>query len=279
MNWFALLAALLLAAFSAFASSYLSFAWKRRQARAEGAVAIEELLPGYDCSLCGYLDCRSYAAAIDGANTDPGLCSPGGDETEASIRELLKSRRGDKRGKAQYAIVRCGGGRAAKKNFDYSGHRSCLSSSHLFGGPNACSEGCIGYGSCAAVCPVGAIVVEDGLARVIPELCSGCGMCIPACPKGLISLIPRHVHWFVACASHKKAEIKKNICSAACTACGECSRLSSRFEFSVLDELARENPSVENGNWQEIASTCPSAAIVRIGTQKKHTPPFQKPER
>jgi Na+-translocating ferredoxin:NAD+ oxidoreductase RNF subunit RnfB len=279
MTLFSLFAALLLAALSAFGSSYLSSAWKRRTARSEGAAAVEALLPGYDCSLCGQKDCRSYAAAVDGANADPALCSPGGAELEEAIRALLGHRRGDQRGKAMCAVVRCGGGGAARKEYVYSGHQSCLSASLLYGGPNTCKEGCIGYGTCAEVCPVGAIVVEDALARIVPSLCTGCGLCAASCPTGVISLVPRESEWYVACYSHQKAEKKKDACAAACTACGECSRLSSRFEFSVLGELARENPSVENGNWEEIAAACPSSAIVRAGSQKKSYPPFQKPGR
>jgi len=45
---------------------------------------------------------------------------------------------------------------------------------------------CTGCGACAEVCPVGAIALVDGKARVDEELCTGCGACVDACPEGAI---------------------------------------------------------------------------------------------
>ncbi|HMK44829.1 MAG TPA: 4Fe-4S dicluster domain-containing protein, partial [Dissulfurispiraceae bacterium] len=49
-------------------------------------------------------------------------------------------------------------------------------------------ERCSGCGICAAVCPLGAIVVDkDGKrAEVISELCDGCGVCVAGCPAAAI---------------------------------------------------------------------------------------------
>jgi Na+-translocating ferredoxin:NAD+ oxidoreductase subunit B len=280
MAWLTLLAALLLAAGATFGASFLSFAWKKRRRAPEGAAAVEALLPGHDCGLCGKPDCRSYALAVDGALADPALCSPGGAELEDGLRALLSSRPGDGRGRAMRAVVRCGGGNSmADREFAYEGRRDCASASLLFGGPSSCKEGCVGLGSCAAACPLGAISVRDGLATVSPERCTGCGECVGACPKGLISLVPRESEWYVACSSTKSAETKKKHCRAACTACGECSRLSSRFEFSIQGELARENPAVDEGSWEDIAASCPTGAILRAGSEKRSRSSFRKPGR
>jgi NADH-quinone oxidoreductase subunit I len=44
-----------------------------------------------DCTACGY-DCKGYAMALAaGAEKDPGLCVPGGDETAAKVKELLSA--------------------------------------------------------------------------------------------------------------------------------------------------------------------------------------------
>lgn len=276
MSWLSILAALVLAFVFACVSAHLSFAWKRLSKRSESAAAIEDMLPGYDCSLCGYKDCRGYAAAVDTDRADPALCSPGGSAVETSLRELLSHRRGDPRSRLMRAVVRCGAGDAAMRDYRYEGHRSCHTASLLYGGPLRCKEGCIGLGSCVGACPLGAISLRGGVAVVSPSLCSGCGDCVPACPKGVISLVPADSEWYVACISHEKAEKKKKNCSAACVACGECSRLSSRFEFSVLGELARENPSVETGAWEEIAASCPTGAILRAGYEKNTRSSFRK---
>ena len=45
---------------------------------------------------------------------------------------------------------------------------------------------CTGCGACVEVCPVGAIALVDGKARVDEELCTGCGACVDACPEGII---------------------------------------------------------------------------------------------
>ena len=56
---------------------------------------------------------------------------------------------------------------------------------------------CTGCGACVAVCPVGAIALADGKARVdgapsewpsrrYGETCTGCGACVDACPEDAI---------------------------------------------------------------------------------------------
>ena len=41
---------------------------------------------------------------------------------------------------------------------------------------------CIGCGSCIAACPVSAISMEDGKAKIDPEKCIKCGTCMGICP-------------------------------------------------------------------------------------------------
>jgi electron transfer flavoprotein alpha subunit len=44
------------------------------------------------------------------------------------------------------------------------------------------SDKCIGCQICVAECPVGAIEIVGGLARIDPEVCVGCGKCPEVCP-------------------------------------------------------------------------------------------------
>ena len=46
---------------------------------------------------------------------------------------------------------------------------------------------CSGCGQCADVCPVGAVTLDNGRARVTAS-CKGCGRCATLCPVGAISL-------------------------------------------------------------------------------------------
>jgi heterodisulfide reductase subunit A len=45
---------------------------------------------------------------------------------------------------------------------------------------------CDGCGECVKVCPVNAIRMEDGKAKIDPFQCVGCGACVPVCPREAI---------------------------------------------------------------------------------------------
>lgn len=45
---------------------------------------------------------------------------------------------------------------------------------------------CDGSGLCVPVCPVNAIIMEEGKAKINPFVCIGCGACIPVCPREAI---------------------------------------------------------------------------------------------
>ena len=58
-------------------------------------------------------------------------------------------------------------------------------------------ELCNGCGACVLPCAEGAIVLENGKARVKDEtLCDGAGFCIPICPTGALSIEEREAPAF-----------------------------------------------------------------------------------
>lgn len=260
MAWLKILLSFLVVFAGAIVASFLSIAWKRRRRPSPEALKLEVILPGHDCGFCGYETCQSYAAAID-KDADPALCSPGGARTETALRELLAERPNDTRAVRMRAIVRCGGGEGISKlAFDYDNREDCAAAAAIYGGPKVCKEGCLGFGTCAASCPLKAIKMIKGLAVVDEDRCSGCGKCLDSCPKNLIALVPAAESWYVACSSNMESDRRKSICSVACDACGECVRCSMLGEFAIAKGIARAM-HVGKDLGADVARRCPSGAI------------------
>ncbi|MGQ4871293.1 MAG: 4Fe-4S binding protein [Candidatus Thorarchaeota archaeon] len=49
------------------------------------------------------------------------------------------------------------------------------------------NDSCIGCGTCVRACPMGAIAMVDGIAKVDPKICARCGVCISVCPVNAIA--------------------------------------------------------------------------------------------
>lgn len=52
-------------------------------------------------------------------------------------------------------------------------------------------DACTGCGTCAEICPVDALSIEDGVAVVDEEWCIGCGLCVPRCSSEAAGIKPR----------------------------------------------------------------------------------------
>lgn len=275
MDWLRIPASLGLIFLASFGTNFLSSAWERRRKRDDALDLLIAKLPGFNCGLCGQDDCRGFARWLIEKSGDPGLCAPGGATTEFALRALL----GGDRAQAQVAFVRCGAGAGkATEIFSYDGRRDCAAAAACFQGQKACTASCLGFGTCVRACPIGAIRIVDGLARVDSGLCTGCGACVVACPTKVVALVPSTAHWQVACNSHKGAEEKKRDCSVPCTACGECERLSSSWEFRITGNLAQASDQSARGgqgNWETIAAHCPTRAISRDGLVPEPIPPAE----
>lgn len=184
--------------------------------------AVLAALPGNNCGGCGYAGCSGLAAAIAKGEAPVNACPVGGEPVGNKIAEIMGVEAGSS--VKQVAYVSCQGDcEKAGKDYDYSGIEDCRMMSFVpGGGPKSCNSGCLGFGTCAKVCPFDAIRVVNGVAVVDKETCKACGKCIAVCPKHLISLIPYDAKYTVACSSTDKGPVTMKACSTGCIGCGIC---------------------------------------------------------
>lgn len=81
-------------------------------------------------------------------------------------------------------------------------------------------ELCNGCGACISPCAEGALVLENGKARVIKEeLCDGAGFCLGVCPLGALSLETREAEAFSAESASGHGQIIRNYIPQRCSFC------------------------------------------------------------
>lgn len=199
--------------------------------------AIRTCLPSANCGACGCKGCDDYAAAVAEGKVKPNLCVPGGESVSAMIGDILGVE--VEAPENLVAFVHCNGNcEATEKSFEYVGIKTCSAASSLFGGPESCKYGCIGFGDCAAVCPENCICMMDGIAHVDTTRCLGCGLCRTVCPKHVISLVPQKTIAAVMCNSKDKGAVARKNCSNACIGCKKCEKTCPQNAIKVTDNLA-----------------------------------------
>ena len=127
-----------------------------------------------------------------------------------------------------------------------------------------CRWGCLGLGSCAAVCKLGAIKVgARGVAEVDRDKCVGCGLCVKACPQGIIRLVPREQNIVVGWSSRDSGPETRKACDAGCIACGICVKNCPMGAIRLEDNhpVIDESLCVSCGM---CASKCPRGVIKDV---------------
>ncbi|MBQ7320291.1 MAG: RnfABCDGE type electron transport complex subunit B [Clostridia bacterium] len=184
---------------------------------------IQEALPGANCGGCGYSGCAALAEAIVKGEADPGACTVGGAPVAKAIGTIMGvEAKAVRRMRAQ--VMCCGTTGVANKKYDYVGAADCIAAERLGGGGKSCPNGCLGLGSCAAVCPVGAISIVDGVAFVDKNTCVGCGKCESVCPKHVIRMIPYDTVYYVGCTSVETGKATRESCGVGCISCRICEK-------------------------------------------------------
>ncbi len=226
----------------------------------EKVVAVREKLPGNNCGACGYAGCDALANAIARGEAEVNACPVGGAPVAEAIGYIMGKTAGTMERKT--AFVACKGTCNVTKNQgNYIGIKDCRAA--VLSGMNVtdCTYGCLGFGSCAEVCPEQAISVQNGVAVVNRSRCVSCGLCAKVCPRGLISLIPESRIIRVQCSNRDKGPQVKKVCAAGCIGCGLCAKQCESDAIEFDGTLARVNPE-KCTLCGKCAAKCPAKVIT-----------------
>jgi electron transport complex protein RnfB len=226
-----------------------------------------DALPGANCGGCGYAGCAALANAIVSGDMSTDSCPVSDSASRALIAEIMGTT--DFSNIRLRAQVMCSGTFSlAQRKYDYRGAQDCLAAMRLAGGQRTCSYGCMGLGSCTAVCKFDAIHVVNGIARVDFEKCTGCGMCVRTCPKSIIRLIPASGSTWVGCMSKERGPGVRSFCDVGCIGCKLCEKACEFDAVKVVDNIAEIDYS-KCTNCGACVAACPRKIIWNDEKQKE----------
>ncbi len=229
--------------------------------------AVLGCLAGANCGGCGYPGCAGCAAAIVAGNAPVNACAPAGAEGAAKIAAIMGQEAPS--GEREVAFVRCNGGEAAKKRFDYVGVLDCTAATKVAAGPLDCAWGCLGLGSCVKACQFGAMSIgPNGTAVVDPDKCTDCMACAAACPRKLIVSVPASKKVRVQCVNQEKGKNAMSVCANSCIGCGLCEKECRKDAIHVVNNVASIDYS-KCVNCKLCTKVCPRDAITPIATAEE----------
>lgn len=200
---------------------------------------INEVLPQANCGACGYPGCSGFAEAVVNGTAEVNACIPGGEDTVHKIAEIMgvKATVGEKK----VAFLKCKGTcMDTKYKYEYNGAIDCKAAVLVSNGDKSCEYGCLGYGTCASVCPFDAIHInkETGLPEIDKDKCTACGKCVEECPRDVLDIIPMNSKVFVSCNSQDKGAVVKKVCERGCIGCRICEKVCPFDAIKVSNNIA-----------------------------------------
>ena len=259
-----------LAGFGLFFGAGLALAARRFAVKVDPKIEmVREVLAGAQCGACGFAGCQAYAeAVVNDPSVSPSLCTPGKEATAEAVAMITGKEMTALEPKIARVLCQGGKNRAAKK-FIYEGIKDCRAAVLAGGGDKACMYGCLGYGTCASVCPFDAITMsEDGLPIIDPKKCTACYTCVNACPKKIIEVLPICNTVLVRCRSLDKGATVKKYCQVGCIGCGICEKVCPFDAVKVENNLARIDTS-KCMVCGLCAQKCPTNAILDTMPERK----------
>jgi len=233
------------------------------------AARVEAALPGVNCGACGYAGCEAYAEAVVMTGAQTNLCIPGGADVAREVAGIMGVEAMER--ESEKAVLVCNGGRKVADKFKYKGLADCRAARLLQNGAKECDYGCLGLGTCVAVCPVGAIRMGPEQLPIIDEdKCIGCRACENVCPVNVLVVQPvsKVVHF--RCRNEQRGAVARKICANACIGCGKCEKVCPTEPKAVTVEgfLARHNYElcISCGKCVEV---CPTGVIVNLKEKRK----------
>ncbi len=245
----------------------LSYAEKRLAVKKDPkALALEPIMPGVNCGVCGFAGCSAYAAAVAGGDAPIGLCSPGGPELVVKMSEIMGTEveeSGDNRRKVAHVMCR-GNVDLTANSYNYDGLQDCNAAALLFGGDVECKSACLHLGSCIKVCPVGAISRDkDGYINVDEKKCISCEKCVGVCPTGAMHMIYEDSEYVVECNNHEAGGKVRKYCTVGCIGCKICENKYPESGCKVDQFLSSFDQTLEHNQIADAAEACPTKCIIK----------------
>ena len=123
---------------------------------------------------------------------------------------------------------------------------------------------CDGCGLCAEACHEGAIVIENGKAKLISDsYCDGLGDCIGECPRGAISFEMREADEYDEAAVKARMAAKKSPCSGTLP-CGCPGSMARELKPNKPEKPVHEEGKTPCGQESELRNWPVQLALVPV---------------